>query len=154
MTLTPAQADRACGAVLGSAVGDALGAPYEFGCATVGSDGPQMIGGGLGSFAPGEWTDDTTMAWCTLDVAASGQDLRSPEALTAMGRNFRTWFESHPPDIGMQTRSILSDVGPDPTAELLTAASDGLHHRTGRTAGNGSLMRTAAVALPYLQEPA
>ena len=31
MTLTSAQVDRACGVLLGSAVGDALGAAYEFG---------------------------------------------------------------------------------------------------------------------------
>ena len=37
MRLSPAQLDRACGAVLGTAVGDALGAPYEFGLATVGT---------------------------------------------------------------------------------------------------------------------
>lgn len=29
-TLTPAQVDRACGVLLASAVGDALGAGYEF----------------------------------------------------------------------------------------------------------------------------
>ena len=31
MTLTTAQLDRAIGALLGTAAGDALGAPYEFG---------------------------------------------------------------------------------------------------------------------------
>lgn len=39
LKLTTAQLDRTCGAVLGSAVGDALGAGYEFGSATVGSNG-------------------------------------------------------------------------------------------------------------------
>ena len=61
MKLDPAQQDRACGTILGTAIGDALGAPYEFGCARLGPDGPRMIGGGLGGFAPGEWTDDTTL---------------------------------------------------------------------------------------------
>ena len=84
MKLTTAQMDRACGAVLGSAAGDALGAGYEFGCATVGPEGPRMIGGGLGDFEPGEWTDDTSMTWCVLDVAASGVDLRSAEGLDAV----------------------------------------------------------------------
>lgn len=148
-----AHIDRACGAVLGSAVGDALGAGYEFGSARVGADGPQMIGGGLGGFARGEWTDDTTMAWCILDVAATGQDLRSEAALTAIGRNFRTWQESGPADIGIQTSQILGRVGTDPTADVLTAAAEKLHRQTGRTAGNGSLMRTAAVALPFLDDP-
>lgn len=57
--LTEAQIDRAVGVVLGSAIGDALGAGYEF--ARVAPDFiPGMIGGGLGNFAPGEWTDDTS----------------------------------------------------------------------------------------------
>ena len=102
MRLTTAQTDRACGAVLATAAGDALGAGYEFG-AGPGPEGPQMIGGGLGGFAKGEWTDDTTMAWCVLDVAAKGVDLRSVEALTEISRRFRAWYESGPADIGIQT---------------------------------------------------
>ncbi len=152
LNLTPAQLDRACGAVLGSAVGDALGAPYEFGSAPIGPDGPQMIGGGLGGFAPGEWTDDTTMAWCILDVAASGVDLSSADGLTAVARNFRDWYETSPPDIGIQTRNVLFEAGPNPTGDSLTATAHDFHRETGRTAGNGSLMRTAAVALPYLDD--
>lgn len=153
MKPTPAQLDRACGAMLGTAVGDALGAPYEFGVANVGPDGPQMIGGGLGHFAPGEWTDDTTMAWAILDVAATGADLRTDHALTQIARNFRAWYNSNPPDIGNQTRTILREAGTEPTGAALTATSFDLHARTGHTAGNGSLMRTAAVALPYLDDP-
>ena len=152
MRLTTAQTDRACGAVLATAAGDALGAGYEFG-AGPGSEGPGMIGGGLGNFAKGEWTDDTTMAWCALDVAAKGVDLRSEDALTEIARRFRGWYESGPADIGNQTRSVLSSGGHEPTGAALTAASDALHARTGHTAGNGSLMRTAPVALGYLDDP-
>ena len=119
----------------------------------VGPDGPAMIGGGLGNFAPGEWTDDTTMAWCILDVAATGADLRTDEALTAIARRFRAWYDTRPPDIGNQTRTILGAVGADPPEPTMTATSYDLHARTGHTAGNGSLMRTAPVALPYLDDP-
>lgn len=152
MRLTTAQLDRACGAVLATAVGDALGAPYEFGCASLGPDGPQMIGGGLGGFAPGEWTDDTSMAWAVLDVVATGVDLRSAEGLSAIARRFRDWYDSRPPDMGNQTRSVLSAAGTGPTGESMTAVARELHSRTGRTAGNGSLMRTAPVALAHLDD--
>ena len=40
----------------------------------------------------------------------------------------------------------------DITAERARAESAKLHERTGRTAGNGSLMRTAPVALAYLDD--
>lgn len=53
--------DRAVGAVLGSAAGDALGAPYEFGPAgQLTARGQEMRGGG--GWDPGEATDDTQMA--------------------------------------------------------------------------------------------
>ncbi len=154
MKLSSAQIDRARGAVLGSAVGDALGAAYEFGSRDVGPAGPEMLGGGLGDFAPGEWTDDTTMAWCVLDVAAGGADLRSEGALTEIARRFRAWYETGPADIGHQTRTVLEEAGSEPTGAGLAATSFDLHRRTGHTAGNGSLMRTAPVALRFLDDPA
>ena len=36
-----------------------------------------MIGGGLGGFAPGEWTDDTSQTYAVAAVAATGADLRT-----------------------------------------------------------------------------
>lgn len=153
MNLTAAQLDRACGAVLGSAVGDALGAAYEFDLLEVGPDGPRMLGGGLGNFAPGEWTDDTAMAWCILDVAAAGADLRTEEALTEIARRFHAWYETGPADMGSQTRAILSAAGSRPSASGMTTAARRFHARTGRSGGNGSLMRTAPVALAHLDDP-
>ncbi|WP_370892321.1 ADP-ribosylglycohydrolase family protein [Janibacter sp. GXQ6167] len=153
MKLTIAQTDRALGAILGSAAGDALGAGYEFGSAYPGRGGPRMIGGGLGGFAPGEWTDDTAMTWCVLQAASEHEDLRAPEALTAIARLFRAWIASGPADIGVQTSAVLRSVGADVTGDELTQAAAALHRRTGRTAGNGSLMRTAAVALRHLDDP-
>ena len=59
---------RAIGAILGSAIGNALGAPFEFGPAgqfttrfPTSALGPstEMVGGGNFGWAPGEFTDDT-----------------------------------------------------------------------------------------------
>ena len=84
-TPSPApSADRAAGVLLGCAVGDALGAGYEFTSAASLPDRIDMVGGGLGGFAPGEWTDDTSMALCVAEAAAAGLDLRCPAGLDAV----------------------------------------------------------------------
>jgi ADP-ribosyl-[dinitrogen reductase] hydrolase len=152
MKLSAAQQDRAAGVLIGSAAGDALGAGYEF--AHVAPDlVPAMIGGGLGGFAPGEWTDDTSMTWAIADVAASGVDLRTAEELDGIAQRFRDWYESGPADIGINTSAVLSAAGANPTGEAMTGAAQQRHVATGRTGSNGSLMRTAPVALAYLDDP-
>ncbi len=148
--LADEQLDRALGVVLASAAGDALGAGYEFKPGWSGAPEPAMIGGGLGNFEPGEWTDDTTMAWAILEPASRGLDLRTCEGLTAVARNFITWARSGPADIGVQTSRLLSGLGADTPCDVLLERSRALHEQSGRTAGNGSLMRTGVVALPYL----
>ena len=95
-----ARLDRAAGVLIGLAAGDALGAGYEFGPAF---DGPvEMKGGGPFGWAPGEWTDDTQMAICIADQAATG-DLD----LDALGDRFIAWA-NEANDIGNQTRAMLS----------------------------------------------
>ena len=66
--LTPEIVDRARGALLAAACGDALGVPYEFESPT---QTPEMIGGGLGPYDPGQWSDDTEMSTCVARVAAT-----------------------------------------------------------------------------------
>lgn len=58
--LTAAQRDRAVGAVIGMATGDALGAGYEFQPPNP-PDRIAMIGGGIGTFEPG--SGPTTRRW-------------------------------------------------------------------------------------------
>ncbi|MGQ4420620.1 ADP-ribosylglycohydrolase family protein, partial [Streptomyces sp. SAS_269] len=64
--------DRAAGVLLGAAVGDALGVPYEFQTRLREDQQPRMIGGGLGPYEPGEYSDDTQMQVCIAQVAATG----------------------------------------------------------------------------------
>ncbi len=147
--------DRIEGALLASACGDALGVPYEFGSAPLAArEAPRMIGGGLGPYAPGEWSDDTQMSVVVARVAASG-GLADESALDAVVDGWVAWLGEGASDAGIQTRQVLgaTSAGPGSAARVRAAAQD-LHRRTGRTAGNGSLMRTAPVALACLHDPA
>ena len=155
-SLTTAQSDRAAGVLLGLACGDALGAGYEFGPPLPPSTEVQMAGGGSFGWAPGEWTDDTSMAVAIAEVSAEGHDLRSAAAQDLIATRWLGWG-AHAKDVGNQTRQVFgraSSAGRSaPRAVDLRAAADDLHRRTGRTAGNGSLMRTAPVALAHLHDP-
>jgi ADP-ribosyl-[dinitrogen reductase] hydrolase len=153
--LTSAQRDRARGVLLATAAGDALGAGYEFG-PPLPADAPvTMLGGGAFGWAPGEWTDDTSMAIVIAEVAATGADLRGGDAQDRIVARWAHWSRTAA-DVGVQTKEVLSYVPDDGiagSAGVALAACAALHERTGRTAGNGSLMRTAPVALAYLDDP-
>jgi ADP-ribosyl-[dinitrogen reductase] hydrolase len=133
--------DRIAGAMLGMAAGDALGAGYEFESSPQGEI--SMIGGGLGDFAPGEWTDDTSMAVCIAEVTATGS-----VDLEAIGDRFLDWARSGPPDIGVSTRRVLGRAGRG--RDLPAVAADFFAEHPRGAAGNGALMRTAPVAVAHL----
>lgn len=146
MRLSSEQSDRAAGVLLGTAAGDALGAGYEFTHPAPGT-AVDMIGGGPFDWAPGEWTDDTSMATAVASAARGGLDIGFGTGLDAIAANFVAWYDTNPADIGNQTRSVLGHRSPS-AAEMTRRAAD----MTGRTGGNGSLMRTAPVALAYLDD--
>lgn len=154
MELTTAQTERVAGVLVGQACGDALGVPYEFGAPP--RDGrPVMSGGGLGGYAPGEWSDDTQMAACIVEVAATGADLTSSDALDAVASRFEDWYAAGPADVGVQTSAVLrlaARLAGSPARRLREAARQ-VHERTGRSAGNGALMRTSPVTLAHLDDP-
>jgi ADP-ribosyl-[dinitrogen reductase] hydrolase len=84
--------DRFRGALLGLAVGDALGTTLEF--RPPGTFAPilDMAGGGRFNLKPGEWTDDTSMALCLAEslIERRGFDPRDP-----LRRYARWWKEGH-----------------------------------------------------------
>jgi ADP-ribosylglycohydrolase/protein-tyrosine phosphatase len=138
--LTPAQLDRAAGVLVGMAAGDALGAGYECRPPPV---KPEMIGGGLGPWKPGEWTDDTQMALCIAEVTATGR-MDAAE----VGDGFLVWLHGGASDVGNQTRAVLE--GANHGGELSERAARFFEANPDDSAGNGSLMRTAPVALAHL----
>jgi ADP-ribosylglycohydrolase/predicted protein tyrosine phosphatase len=165
MKLNPLQNDRAAGVLVSLAAGDALGAGYEFGAPLPDGTEVTMKGGGPFGFAPAEWTDDTSMAIPIAQAlleSASGAGYSSPAALTMVVRAWTSWA-AEAKDVGAQTSAVIaaarrlaSAAGRSKVhaADFSAAAAD-FHARTGRSAGNGSLMRTAPLALAYLdRDPA
>lgn len=165
MKLNPLQNDRAAGVLVALAAGDALGAGYEFGAPLPDGAEVTMKGGGPFGFAPAEWTDDTSMAIPIAQAlleSASGAGSSSPAALTMVVRAWTSWA-AEAKDVGAQTSAVIaaarrlaSAAGRSKVhaADFTGAAAADFHARTGRSAGNGSLMRTAPLALASLdREP-
>lgn len=140
--------DRAAGVLLGQACGDALGVPYEFATPPGAGELAEMKGGGLGPFAPGEWSDDTSMAVAVARGLVGGR-----LDLDEIARGFLRWYAEDPRDIGIQTRAVLSatpSTHAPATAMAAAAASYAASHP--HSAGNGALMRTSPVALAFLED--
>ncbi|WP_051274522.1 ADP-ribosylglycohydrolase family protein [Cellulomonas sp. URHD0024] len=155
MNLTSTQLDRAVGAVVASAAGDALGSQYEFQRVPP-DDTALRFGRGTFGHGVGEWTDDTSMALPVLQALARGESLTDTATLGTIVGDWLTWSRDAL-DVGSQTRAVLSGLRGVTTEESALRSARAVHDGAGRSAGNGSLMRTGPVALGYLddgQEPA
>jgi ADP-ribosyl-[dinitrogen reductase] hydrolase len=136
--------DRARGAFLGFAVGDALGATVEF------MTRPEieakhglhakMIGGGWLGLAPGQVTDDTEMA---LALARSLVRKCGFDAEDAC-QEFALWLRSGPVDVGNTCRRGIRRYISQGTVEGAYCEGD---------AGNGAAMRNLPIALATLGQP-
>lgn len=139
-----AMRDRALGALLGLACGDAVGTTVEF--EARGSFPPMvdMVGGGPFGLAAGQWTDDTSMALC---LATSLVHRGEFDPVDQMNRYVNWWHWGYLSstgecfDIGLATVKALQryEVTRDPYAGDVNPG----------TAGNGSLMRLAPVAIHF-----
>jgi ADP-ribosyl-[dinitrogen reductase] hydrolase len=146
-SVNPAR-DRALGSILGLAIGDALGAPYEF-KAPVSADTPITMDYN-DNWHPGRWTDDTAMAIGIMQAWAKHGNITSVKAQDELVKIWKEWSETAP-DCGVQTRMVLRSLK-DVTAAEATLAAEAVHIATGRSAGNGSLMRVAPLALLRLPD--
>jgi len=124
--------DRALGAFLGLAIGDALGATVEFMTApeiaaqyTVHN---QIIGGGWLRLRPGRVTDDTEMALAlgSAVIASGGWNL------PAIADAFVAWMRRRPVDIGHTCRRGISQY--IATGRLVASLAE-------ENGGNGAAMR-------------
>lgn len=140
--------DRYGGAVLGLAIGDALGSAIEF--MTPGSFEPidDLVGGGPHGLEPGQWTDDTSMALC---LAKSLIERREFDPEDQMHRYVRWYREGY-----FSSTGTCFDIGNTVASALERFEENGIPY-TGsadpHSAGNGSLMRLAPVPLFFARDP-
>jgi len=136
------------GALVGLAVGDALGTTLEF--KAPGSFRPidDLMGGGPFDLAPGQWTDDTSMALCLADSLLACGGLHGADQ---MARYLRWWREGYRSSTGR-----CFDIGNTVSDALRRFAETG-DPEAGSThphsAGNGSLMRLAPVPIFFCGSP-
>ena len=141
--LGPAAArDRALGCLLGLAVGDAVGTTVEFKPRGSFPEVTDLTGGGPFNLPAGEWTDDTTQALCLAESLLVDGNLDLNDFMNRL----RGWLERGENtvpgrcfDIGITTRAAIERY----VATGFAAAGS----EAGDTAGNGSLVRLAPVAI-------
>lgn len=136
--------DRARGALLGLAVGDALGTTLEFRSRDSYEPVTTIVGGGPFGLNAGEWTDDTSMALALADSLLQKGGLDEHDLM----QRFCAWAEQ-----GKYSHNgRCFDIGSTVNGALRRFRSSG-DPRAGSTdpqsAGNGSLMRLAPVSIRY-----
>lgn len=142
------QLDRYRGALLGLAAGDALGTTLEF--RPPGSFTPiaDIVGGGPFGLAPGQWTDDTSLALC---LAESLIRCRGSNPVDQLETYVRWYREGH-----LSSTGRCFDIG-NTTREALVRFEQSREPYPGPTdaymAGNGSLMRLAPAPLFFANDP-
>jgi ADP-ribosyl-[dinitrogen reductase] hydrolase len=137
-------ADRITGSVLGLALGDAVGAPFEGRRAADVPDPLLVLELPWMGLPPGSTTDDTAMARNLVRSLAAREEL-DPDDLVA---RHLEWYRSDPPDVGTFTRRVLSRV--DRGEDAFHAARSVWEERGPEvSAGNGSVMYCAPLGLAY-----
>ena len=152
--LSHAQHDRAVGALLATAVGDAVGAGHVPTTPPAG-DGP------VGITAPGEWTDAAATAIAVAEIASFDTNLTAPQRLDDLVRRW-AWWARTAKAVGPQTAAVLAaidggaagdatgDADRDVDAEKFRAAAAALHDNTGGTLDATCLTRAVPIALASL----
>jgi ADP-ribosyl-[dinitrogen reductase] hydrolase len=138
--------ERAVGGILGLALGDALGAPFEFRWShDVPEPLPAFELGWMGR-PPGSWTDDTAMARNLGRSLAEREGLDTDDVL----RRHLDWLSTGPPDVGNQTRLALQEAKegtPEPARVVFDRRGPEV------SAGNGSVMYCAPLGIAYARRP-
>ncbi len=138
LPLSPEAQDRARGALLGLAVGDALGTTLEFTERDQKPHHTEMTGGGPFGLEPGQWTDDTSMALALADSLIERRGFDPRDLMT----RFVAWRKKGDYsctgtcfDIGITTQRALTTFQrtgePFAGSTALGRRGQRLHHETG-----------------------
>ncbi|CAM3166239.1 ADP-ribosylglycohydrolase family protein [Vibrio rarus] len=136
--------DRAQGAMIGLALGDALGTTLEFRQKDTYTPLEDIIGGGPFNLQPGQWTDDTSMMLCLTDsLLAVGQHNAQDQM-----KRYTAWWKLGENSVTGQCFDIGNTVADalcvyETTNVAVAGSSDEW------SAGNGSLMRLAPIPIFY-----
>ncbi len=148
VVLDRAVQEKARGALVGLAIGDALGAPVEFKDRGSFPEVREMLAGGYFKLPAGAWTDDTAMALCLADSLLYDGNLDAKDLLD----RFLGWiYENENTStgqcvgVGQNTFAVLGNYR---RTGALTAPPV-----KGRSDGNGALMRLAPVACRHWTNP-
>jgi ADP-ribosyl-[dinitrogen reductase] hydrolase len=134
------------GCVLGLALGDALGAPFEFRRRGEIPD-PLPAFEDWDGLPPGRWTDDTAMARNLWRSLAERGRLATDDVL----RRHLEWLATDPPDVGNLTRRVLGSIRdgvPDAAERYVSERGPEI------SAGNGSVMYCAPLGAFRASRPA
>lgn len=139
--------DRAVGALVGLALGDAVGTTLEFRARDEYEPLTDLVGGGPFHRKPGEWTDDTAMALALAESLHARGSLDEEDLLT----RFVDWWQHG----AYACVGVCDDIGITVREALSRWCREGGRHPGSTdpmTAGNGSLMRLAPVAIRHWRE--
>lgn len=144
------QASQARAALIGLALGDALGVPVEFQSRAVRLQDPVtgMRGYGTHQQPPGTWSDDASLTFCLAEALSDGFSLDQLAANCVRWWK-HAWWTAHGRvfDIGITTAESLRRV-----QQGVPPASAG--GRRERDNGNGALMRILPLVFRLSHKPA
>ena len=155
---------KAIGSMLGMAIGDAMGARFEFDEVTYGKIELKNMGEGRGGnffLEPGQWTDDTSMGLCIADsLIMNNGELVQHDIM----HRFIAWWRGGYNNAFRYDKNLRHSVGlggnislsfdyylyyynqTNELAKAETKAGDK------NTSGNGSIMRNAAIPICFYKD--
>lgn len=138
------QKNKVVDALLGVAIGDAVGVPFEFSSRAIMKADPAkgMIGYGTYNLPKGTWSDDSSLTFCLAESLIKGYDLKDISENFIKWKNEAYWSaRGRVFDIGMTTSKAISRLSQLIKDDDLGELKKQKYYGDELDNGNGSLMR-------------